>query len=94
MYQLTIYTRPMCSDCAKLKEDLARVNISFIEKDLEQQPEQEQVLKKKTGTRIVPGVVFKEKGILNQLKKPIVFTGYEQNENKIQPFIQQMSKED
>ncbi|WP_081828990.1 glutaredoxin domain-containing protein [Geomicrobium sp. JCM 19037] len=46
MYQLTIYTRPMCSDCAKLKEDLARVNISFIEKDLEQQPEQEQVLKK------------------------------------------------
>ena len=93
MYHLTIYTRPMCSDCAKTKEKLQDAGVQYVEHDLSENEEKESELKKLTGSRVVPGLVFKRRGLVGSLKKPIVYTGYEHNQKEADDLILQMQEE-
>ncbi|GAJ99610.1 glutaredoxin [Geomicrobium sp. JCM 19055] len=64
MYHLTIYTRPMCSDCAKTKEKLQDAGVQYVEHDLSNNEEKESELKKLTGSRVVPGSYLNVAGSL------------------------------
>lgn len=90
MYTLTVYTHTWCSDCQLAKRELKQNKIEFVEIDLGDNPEKENELKQTTGSRIVPGFVFKEKSLLKKFKKPIVFTGYEMNKEEIWKHIDKM----
>lgn len=90
MYKLTLYTHPWCSDCQLSKKELKEANVPYQEVDLSNQPEKEEELKKRTGTRVVPGFVFQKKSLLGKLQKPIVFTGYEKNRDQILTLLTQV----
>ncbi|EZH65606.1 hypothetical protein DH09_14985 [Bacillaceae bacterium JMAK1] len=92
MYHLTIYTRPMCSDCAKTKEKLQQAGVHYVEHDLSENEEKENELKKLTGSRVVPGLVFKPSGLIGKFKKPVVYTGYERNQKDADDLILQMQE--
>lgn len=63
-YQLEIYTRPTCSDCQDLKRFLKKHRIPHRQYDLEEHPAKEKELKKLTGNRIVPGIIFSHPAVL------------------------------
>ncbi|MBM7634022.1 glutaredoxin family protein [Geomicrobium sediminis] len=90
MYSLELYTHPWCSDCQDGKKYLKKTQTPFVEHDLSNEPEKEDQLKKLTGSRVVPGFVFQKQSLLGRLQKPIVFTGFERNQNEIEALVQQM----
>ncbi|QQK80058.1 glutaredoxin family protein [Salicibibacter cibi] len=90
MYELELYTHPLCSDCKESKAYLSEQNVAYTEYDVSQQPEKEADLKKLTGSRVVPGFVFQKQSLFGKLQKPIVFTGFERNQNEIQSLVQQI----
>lgn len=56
---LTIYSTPWCGYCHRLKGQLEREGISFVEVDIEQQPEAAAVVETvNNGNQTVPTVVF------------------------------------
>ncbi|MFB5662499.1 glutaredoxin family protein [Alteribacillus sp. HJP-4] len=92
MYTLELYTHPWCSDCKASKEYLKQQQVKFIEHNLSETPETEEQLKDLTGSRVVPGFVFRKNSVLGKLKKPIVFTGYKQNLEKIQSLVRKLKR--
>src|SRR5699024_11685206 len=77
--KLELYTRPTCSDCQEGKAFLAEHQISYTNYDLSEQPEKEKILRKLTGTSMVPAFVFKDKSLFGKWSKPKVFIGFENN---------------
>lgn len=69
MYHLTIYTRPMCSDCAKTKEKLQDAGVQYVEHDLSNNEEKESELKKINRIKSRSRLVFKRRGLVGSLKK-------------------------
>lgn len=56
---LTIYSTPWCGYCHRLKGQLEREGISFVEVDIEQQPDAAAVVETvNNGNQTVPTVVF------------------------------------
>jgi len=92
MYTLELYTHPWCSDCQAGKQYLHQQQVAFIEHNLSESPEKEKRLKNLTGSRVVPGFVFRENSLLGKLKKPIVFTGFEQNLDQIKSLVDHLKK--
>lgn len=90
MYELELYTHPLCSDCKESKAYLNEQNVAYTEYDVSLAPEKEDDLKKQTGSRVVPGFVFNKKTLLGKMKKPLVFTGFERNAFEIKSLIQKM----
>ncbi|MCG1010558.1 glutaredoxin family protein [Salinicoccus sp. ID82-1] len=86
-YQLEVYSRPTCSDCQNLKQFLRAHSISYTEYDLSEQPEKEQDLKKITGSRIVPALVFSRPAFMGIKRKRTSMIGFEQNEEKIRTLL-------
>ncbi|MDM8102277.1 MULTISPECIES: glutaredoxin family protein [Oceanobacillus] len=87
-YHLEIYTRPTCSDCQDLKNFLEEHQIQHKQYDLAKQPEKEKELKKITGNRIVPGIVFSRSSMLGLRKKAKSMTGFEQNKEEIKKLLE------
>ncbi|PWU67677.1 MULTISPECIES: glutaredoxin family protein [Gracilibacillus] len=86
-YQLEVYTRPTCSDCQDLKKFLQNHHIPHKEYDLAQQPSKEEDLKKITGNRIVPALVFSRRSFLGIMKKSKSMIGFERNKNEIKKLL-------
>lgn len=86
-YHLEIYTRPTYSDCQDLKKFLEAHQIPHKQYDLAKQPEKEKELKKITGNRIVPGIVFSQSSMLGLRKKAKSMTGFEQNKAEIKELL-------
>ncbi len=80
---LTLFTRPTCSDCQDAKRYLKEHNIPFTEYDLSVAPERETDLKQLTGTRIVPAFIFRRNSLLGKLKKPEIYIGFQANQDKV-----------
>ncbi|MGC9587808.1 glutaredoxin family protein [Staphylococcus epidermidis] len=59
--QLELYTRPTCSDCQESKRYLNSQEISYSHKDVSQNLDLEEEMKKISGNRIVPLFVFYKK---------------------------------
>ncbi|WP_233095909.1 glutaredoxin family protein [Alicyclobacillus sp. SO9] len=70
-----------------MKEFLSSHQIQYQNIDLTENPEKEADLKKKTGGRIVPGIVITKKGFLGLGKKEQHFIGFEQNKEMIERLI-------
>lgn len=87
-YNLEIFTRPTCSDCQDLKNFLEEHQIPHKQYDLTKQPEKEKELKKITGNRIVPGIVFSQSYMLGLRKKAKSMTGFEQNKEEIKKLLE------
>lgn len=87
-YNLEIFTRPTCSDCQDLKNFLEEHQIPHKQYDLAKQPEKEKELKKITGNRIVPGIVFSQSSMLGIRKKAKSMTGFEQNKEEIKKLLE------
>ncbi|QDI90060.1 glutaredoxin family protein [Salicibibacter halophilus] len=90
MYELELYTHPLCSDCKDSKAYLNEQNVAYTEYDVSKAPEKEDGLKKQTGSRVVPGFVFTQTSLLGKMKKPLVFTGFERNASEIKLLVQKM----
>lgn len=86
-YHLEVYTRPTCSDCQDLKKFLKSYNIPLKEYDLTKQPSKEIDLKKITGNRIVPALVFSRPSILGLVRKPKSMIGFERNKDEIKKLL-------
>lgn len=93
MYELELYTHPWCSDCQASKRYLKKAQVPFAEHDLSLYPEKEEELRKHTGSRIVPGFVFRKKSLFSKFQKPTTFTGFEINKAKVVPLVQKMRKD-
>ncbi|MDT2522442.1 glutaredoxin family protein [Enterococcus raffinosus] len=83
-YQLTVYTRPFCLDCQKLKRDLSQKEIPYKLIEVNSSEEEEQMVNV-TGSKIVPALIFMKKGLL---KKKTIFIGYEANQIEINKYLQ------
>ena len=70
--QLELYTRPTCSDCQESKRYLNSQEISYSHKDVSQNLDLEEEMKKISGNRIVPLFVFYKK-IFSNLKNKLTF---------------------
>ena len=56
---LTIYSTPWCGYCTRLKNQLRREGVDYVDVDIEQDPEAEQfVMGVNSGNAVVPTVVF------------------------------------
>ncbi|HLS10177.1 glutaredoxin family protein [Lentibacillus sp.] len=86
-YQLEIYTRPTCSDCQDLKKFLESHHIPHKQYDLAKQPDKEEDLKKITGSRIVPALVFSDRSLLRLVRKPKSMIGFERNKDEIKRLL-------
>ena len=64
--QLELYTRPTCSDCQESKRYLNSQEISYSHKDVSQNLDLEEEMKKISGNRIVPLFVFYKKNFLKR----------------------------
>jgi glutaredoxin len=81
--QLELYTRPTCSDCQESKRYLNSQEISYSHKDVSQNLDLEEEMKKKiSGNRIVPLFVFIKKffGVKKLFK---YYVGFENNKKDI-----------
>lgn len=59
MSAVTMYSTPWCGYCRRLKSQLDREGIAFVEVDIEQDPEAAAlVMKVNNGNQTVPTVVF------------------------------------
>lgn len=81
--ELELYTRPMCSDCQDAKEYLTSNELHYTDKDVTENPNLEEELKKISGTRIVPLFAFYKKGLFGKRKLVNHFIGFENNKEKI-----------
>ncbi|WP_366249555.1 glutaredoxin family protein [Terribacillus aidingensis] len=90
MYNLTLYTHPWCSDCQESKKILNKSGIPYTEHNLNEDPGKEAKLKKLTGSRVVPGWVFRKNTLLGKIQKPKVYTGYERNRTEINTLLSEM----
>lgn len=86
-YELEIYTRPTCSDCQDLKQFLERYQVPHKQYNLEEVPQKEAELIKRTGNRIVPGIVFSEPTLLGLKRKYNSMTGFEMNKETIKTLL-------
>jgi mycoredoxin len=56
---ITLYSTPWCGYCHRLKGQLARAGIAFVEVDIEQQPDAAEIVEKANhGNQTVPTLVF------------------------------------
>jgi mycoredoxin len=56
---ITLYSTPWCGYCHRLKGQLARAGIAFVEVDIEQQPDGAEIVEKANhGNQTVPTLVF------------------------------------
>ena len=76
--QLELYTRPTCSDCQESKRYLNSQEISYSHKDVSQNLDLEEEMKKISGNRIVPLFVFCGKKKLFKY-----YVGFENNKKDI-----------
>ncbi|WP_445662615.1 glutaredoxin family protein [Cytobacillus sp. FSL H8-0458] len=70
-------------DCKEAKEFLSQYGIKYIEYDLTRNPAKEEEMKERTGSRIVPAIVIKDKRLPSFIKRPKIFIGFEVNKDKI-----------
>ncbi|MBC7592602.1 MAG: mycoredoxin [Kineosporiaceae bacterium] len=57
--QFTLYSTPWCGYCHRLKSQLDREGISYVEVDIEVQPEAAEIVEKANkGNQTVPTIVF------------------------------------
>lgn len=82
-HELEIYTRPTCSDCQDLKQFLDQHQVPHKQYNLAERPEKEEELIKRTGNRVVPGIVFSEPALLGLKKNYESITGFEINKDEI-----------
>lgn len=61
--------------------------MNFTNIDLTKHPEKEIELKKKTGAKIVPGIIIKKTGLLGLFSKEKHFIGFEQNKEVIENLL-------
>jgi len=58
-HQFTLYSTPWCGYCHRLKGQLQREGIAFVEVDIEQEPEAARIVKQANrGNQTVPTLVF------------------------------------
>lgn len=81
--QIELYSRPTWLDCKEAKEFLSQNGIKYIEYDLTRNPDKEEEMKKRTGSRIVPAFVIRDTRLLSIMKRPKIFIGFEVNKDKI-----------
>ena len=56
---ITLYSTPWCGYCHRLKGQLERAGIAFVEVDIEQQPDGADIVEKANhGNQTVPTLVF------------------------------------
>jgi len=56
---ITLYSTPWCGYCHRLKGQLARAGIAFVEVDIEEQPDGAEIVEKANhGNQTVPTLVF------------------------------------
>jgi len=56
---IIVYSTPWCGNCHRLKRQLDREGIAYVEVDIEQRPEAaEVVMRVNKGTQTVPTLVF------------------------------------
>ena len=56
---ITLYSTPWCGYCHRLKGQLERAGIAFVEVDIEQQPDGAEIVEKANhGNQTVPTLVF------------------------------------
>ena len=77
--QLELYTRPTCSDCQESKRYLNSQEISYSHKDVSQNLDLEEEMKKISGNRIVPLFVFYKKIFWGKKKLFKYYVGFENN---------------
>ncbi|MBT2691288.1 NrdH-redoxin [Bacillus sp. ISL-47] len=70
-------------DCKEAKEFLSQHGIKYIEYDLTRDPDKEEEMKKRTGSRIVSAFVIRDTTLPSFIKRPKIFIGFEVNKNKI-----------
>ncbi|MBU0905921.1 MAG: glutaredoxin family protein [Firmicutes bacterium] len=81
--ELELYTRPTCSDCQDAKRYLSANNITYVNKDVEDDLSLEKDLKQISGNRIVPMFAFYKKGLFGKRKLIEHFIGFERNRDEI-----------
>lgn len=81
--QLELYTRPTCSDCQESKRYLNSQEISYSHKDVSQNLDLEEEMKKISGNRIVPLFVFYKKNFWGKKKLFKYYVGFENNKKDI-----------
>jgi glutaredoxin len=84
--QLELYTRPTCSDCQESKRYLNSQEISYSHKDVSQNLDLEEEMKKKiSGNRIVPSLFVFIKKIFWGKKKKLFkyYVGFENTKKDI-----------
>jgi mycoredoxin len=58
-HQFTLYSTPWCGYCHRLKGQLQREGIAFVEVDIEQEPEAARIVEQANrGNQTVPTLVF------------------------------------
>ena len=81
--QLELYTRPTCSDCQESKRYLNSQEISYSHKDVSQNLDLEEEMKKISGNRIVPLFVFYKKIFWGKKKLFKYYVGFENKKKDI-----------
>lgn len=86
---LTLFTRPMWTDCQEAKEFLSQRNIPYEEINVQGQPEKERLMKEMTGSIIVPAFVFTSTKLMF-IKEKKVLIGFENNKQEIEAILKAM----
>ncbi|WP_280771858.1 glutaredoxin family protein [Salipaludibacillus daqingensis] len=66
MVKSILYTMTGCSRCHEVKKHLKKVNMTYIEKNILEDPESIQALMKITGEVFTPVLIVDNKHVLNQ----------------------------
>ncbi|WP_425593729.1 glutaredoxin domain-containing protein [Cytobacillus gottheilii] len=74
-------------DCQAAKEFLSQHQIDYTGYDLTKVPEKESEMVKRTGSKIVPGIIFLNTGLSKFLKQPKIFIGFEVNKKEIKALL-------
>lgn len=70
---LTIYSTPWCGYCTRLKRQLDREGVTYVDVDIEQNPEAaDLVAEVNDGNQTVPTLVFPDGSVLTNPPLPLV----------------------
>ena len=75
-------------DCKEAKEFLSQHGIQYTEYDVSKEPGYEEIMKKRTGSIIVPAFIIKNRGVAGLIKKPQIYIGFHVNREDIANALQ------
>lgn len=88
---LTLFTRPMWTDCQEAKEFLSQNKIPYEEINVQGVPDREKELKEITGTIIVPAFIFTNTKLMF-IKQKKVLIGFENNRIEIEKLVERIKQ--